>query len=115
MKSLIKAIVLALVATVLSTTVLTAKTPPAINSTHDLEKAIKIAIDFPEVEGNDFECQSVNIIFKIDFDGSIKVVKTEGCDKLCQKVCKSLEKLSIEEASMYGRFFSKKITFKLIK
>ena len=115
MKNLIKVIVLFFVVSTLGVATLSAKTPPVINSDVDLEKAIKSVVDYPEIENNDMESTSVNVLFKIDFDGKIKVVKTEGCDKYCKEVRKSLEKLSIKESSMYGRYFSKKIRFELIK
>ena len=115
MKNLIKVVLLLFVLSTLGASTLSAKMPPVINSQVDLQKAIKTVVDYPNVEDKDAESTSVDVLFKIDFDGKIKVVKTKGCDKYCKEVCRSLEKLSINEASMYGRYFSQKITFKLIK
>jgi hypothetical protein len=114
MKNIIKALALALTVSVLCTTTISAKTPPAINSNLELEKAIEAVIDFPDIENRDFNKETVNVIFKIDLNGQVVVKRIEGYDKICQDVRKSLEKLFIEEQSMYGKYFSKKITFKLI-
>lgn len=115
MKSIIKATLLALAVTFLFTAAVTAKTPPAINSNFDLDKAIDAVIDFPDIDNRDFKKESVNVIFKIGSEGQVEVKRIEGCEKLCNDIRKSIEKLSIEEESMYGKYCSKKITFKMIK
>ncbi|PLX23390.1 MAG: hypothetical protein C0599_04590 [Salinivirgaceae bacterium] len=115
MKNLVKTLVLLFVVSTLSITTLSAKTPPAISTTQDLSKAIKTVIDYPMIEENDALTTSVDVLFKIDFDGHIKVLKADGCDKYCKKVIKSLERLNIVEEKMYGRYFSQTITFELIK
>lgn len=115
MKNLVKTIALLFVVSSLSITALLAKTPPTISTTQDLNKAIKEVIDYPKIEKNDAQTTSVDVLFKINFHGSVNIIKVDGCEKYCKKVCKSLAKLNISEESMHGRYFQKTITFELIK
>jgi hypothetical protein len=115
MKNLINAFTFIFAVSILTATTLSAKTPPAINSDQDLEKAIKTVVDFPTIEETDAVSTTVNVLFKVDFDGNVKVVETNGCDKYSKKVIKSLEILNITAEKMQGRYFKKTITFELIK
>lgn len=115
MKRLIKnsALFIAAVALIMNTA--SAKTPPTIKSSADLEKAIKEVVDYPESVKTEELSGNLNIIFKIDNEGKIELKRSTGNPEFSKHVSQRLEELKVENPDLYGRFFSKKISFELRK
>jgi len=110
MKRLIKTTTLLFAAAALSVNLASAKTPPAINTSADLESAIKQVVSYPEHTVKEISCD-MEVVFKITDDGHLKVRKTTGKPEFASHVTECLQKLEVENPELYGRFFSKTISF----
>jgi len=110
MKRLIKTTALLFAAAALSVNLASAKTPPAINTSADLESAIKQVVSYPERTAKETSCD-MEVVFKISNDGKLEVRKTTGKPEFASHVTECLQKLEVENPELYGRFFSKTISF----
>ncbi len=110
MKNLIKTTALLFAVAALSINITSAKTPLAISTSADLEKAIKQVVNYPETSPKEEVCE-LEVVFKIAQDGKLEVKKTSGNKEFTEHVSECLHKLEVENPELYGRFFSKKISF----
>ncbi len=113
MKKVIRNTIGILAALSLSIAFASAKTPPTIKNKTELDKAIRQVVKYTEDVKEKGACGTVEVIFQVNNHGKVEIKASEGNDILESHVCENLENLNIENPELYGRFFTKKFTFKV--